>query len=52
MGKRKPFNVVSPKAWDDDNPIVRPPETMTVELDRKPVLYLPDGTVLVRKVGF
>jgi hypothetical protein len=37
----------------DDAPIIPPPSSVTVDMERKPVLYLPDGkTVLVRKVGF
>lgn len=36
----------------EDPPVVPPPATVVVELDRKPVLYLPDGKVLVRRVGF
>ena len=37
----------------DDQPIVPPPATVTVELERKPVLYQPDGTPLVRRpIGF
>lgn len=36
----------------EDMPIVPPPGTFTVDADRKPVLYLPDGRVLTRKVGF
>ncbi len=38
--------------WDDP-PVVPPPATFTVETERKPVLYLPDGTPLVKRpVGF
>ena len=33
-------------------PVVPPPSSMTVDHERKPVLYLPDGKVLVRKAGF
>lgn len=31
---------------------VMPPQSMTVDHERKPVLYLPDGRVLVRQAGF
>jgi hypothetical protein len=31
---------------------VMPPQTMTVDHDHKPVLYLPDGRALVRQAGF
>lgn len=41
---------VTPKAHVDD--VVPPPSSMTVTLDRQPVLYLPDGRVLVRVAGF
>lgn len=34
---------------DEDAPIVPPPSTFTVDHERKPVLYLPDGRVLVRR---
>lgn len=33
-------------------PVVPPPASMTVEHERKPILYLPDGRVLVRRAGF
>ena len=36
----------------DDRPVVPPPASVQVDHERKPVLYLPDGKVLVRKVGF
>ena len=43
----------SPKNSDDeDRPIVDPPSSMQVEYGRKPVIYLPDGRVLVRRAGF
>lgn len=32
--------------------VVPPPASMTVDYDPKPVLYLPNGTVLVRRPGF
>lgn len=41
-----------PRASSDDGPVIRPPETMTVDYDPKPVLYLPGGKVLVRRPGF
>ena len=31
---------------------VMPPQSMTVDHERKPVLYLPNGKVLVRQAGF
>lgn len=40
-----------PSAGPDD--VIQPPQTMTVDYERKPVIYLPDGKrVLVRRVGF
>lgn len=37
----------------EDAPIVRPPDTFTVDHERKPVLYLPDGRALVKRpAGF
>ena len=39
------------KGWVEEKEIP-PPSTMTVEHDRKPILYLPDGKVLVRVPGF
>lgn len=36
----------------EDAPIIPPPSTMTVYIERKPVLYLPNGKALVRKIGF
>ena len=36
----------------DDQPVVPPPPTVTVEYDPKPVLHLPNGKVLVRRIGF
>ncbi len=40
-------------AMNDDAPILPPPSSLTVEFERKPVLYLPDGTPLVRRpAGF
>lgn len=41
-----------PKASDDYYPVISPPSSMTVDLERKPILYLPNGKVLVRRVGF
>ncbi len=37
---------------DQDEPIVPPPATMTVQHDHKPILFTPDGKALVRKAGF
>ena len=31
---------------------IPPPSTMTVDHERRPILYLPDGKVLVRVPGF
>ena len=36
----------------DETPIVPPPSSVTVDMDRKPVLYLPDGRAVVRRIGF
>lgn len=36
----------------EDAPIVNPPNTVTVEHEYKPVLYLPDGKVIVRRAGY
>jgi hypothetical protein len=37
----------------DEPPVLSPPDTFTVEFERKPVLYLPDGRVLVKRpAGF
>ncbi len=39
-----------PKAWaDEDAPIVQPPSSLQVDFERKPILYLPDGRVLIRR---
>lgn len=32
--------------------IIDPPHSLTVDHERKPVLYLPDGRALVRQAGF
>ena len=37
---------------DEDIPVIQPPSSATVDMERKPVLYLPDGRVLVRTIGF
>lgn len=37
---------------DEDVPIIRPPDTVTAELLRRPLLYLPDGRGLFRRIGF
>jgi hypothetical protein len=42
----------TPKLSSDDQPIVPPPSSMDVDLVRTPVLFLPDGKVLVRRIGF
>jgi hypothetical protein len=36
----------------DDWFLIPPPANMTVTHEHKPVLYLPDGRVLVRQAGF
>lgn len=36
----------------DDFPIVPPPASVTVEWPRRPLLYLPDGRMVVRQIGF
>ena len=36
----------------DDSPIIPPPSTLSVHHEHRPVLYLPDGRVLVRQAGF
>jgi len=36
---------------DEAAPIVRPPETMMVP-DRRVILHMPDGRVLVRQIGY
>ena len=41
-----------PRLESDDRPIVPPPASAQVDFERKPVLYLPNGKVLVRKAGF
>lgn len=35
-----------------DEFLIPPPASMTVDHERRPVLYLPDGRVLVRQAGF
>jgi len=35
-----------------DLPVVPPPSSATVDYERKPVLFLPNGRVLVRRAGF
>lgn len=38
---------------EDEAPVVQPPSTLTVDYERKPILHLPDGRVLVRRpAGF
>jgi hypothetical protein len=36
----------------DDAPIMPPPGSVTVHDDRPVVLYAPDGSPLVRRIGF
>lgn len=45
MGSSKPRGDISESG-------VPPPTTVTADLERKPVLYLPNGKVLVRVIGF
>lgn len=40
------------KGFFEDAPIVAPPRSFTVEHEHKPVLYLPNGKVLVKRAGF
>jgi hypothetical protein len=35
-----------------DEFLIPPPNTMSVDHEHRPVLYLPDGRVLVRAAGF
>jgi hypothetical protein len=44
--------MTKPKLYVEDPPIVQPPSNMTVMYEAKPVLYLPNGKVLVRRPGF
>lgn len=39
-------------ASENEQPIVPPPSSMTVVHEHKPVLYLPNGKVLVKRAGF
>ena len=37
----------------DESPVIQPPHSLTVETERRAVLYLPDGRALVRPpIGF
>lgn len=36
----------------DEPPIVQPPSSAQVDMERRPVLWLPDGRMLVRTIGF
>lgn len=40
------------RACDDEQPILRPPDSITVIDEREVVLYTPDGRALVRRAGF
>ena len=44
--------IETPRAGCDDQPIVPPPSTVIVDHERKPVLYLPNGKVLIRRAGY
>ena len=42
-----------PDLWEKKSPAISPPGSFNVETERKPVLYLPDGTALIRRpIGF
>lgn len=41
-----------PRMDIEDVPIVPPPSTFTVDYQRKPVLFTPEGKALVRLIGF
>ena len=41
-----------PRCDYEDAPIVPPPATVIVQHEHKPVLYLPNGKVLVKRAGF
>lgn len=43
---------IPPRLSVEDMPIVPPPSTVTVDHDRKPVLFTHDGKALVRKIGY
>jgi hypothetical protein len=40
------------KATDEDVPVIAPPSSAQVDMERRPILYLPDGRILVRAIGF
>ena len=40
------------RVWGVSETIIPPPSSVTADLERKPVLYLPNGKVLVRVIGF
>lgn len=42
----------TPKACDDDRPVVNPPDSVTTYDDRAPVLWTHDERPLVRRIGY
>ena len=48
----KPLNPRPVRLSADDQPVIPPPQSMQVDYEPKPVLYLPSGKVLVRRVGY
>lgn len=44
--------MLTPKAFLDEQPIVQPPATFIVAHEYKPVLFTADGKALVRRCGF
>jgi hypothetical protein len=49
---RAPQRRPPPRLLEQEWPIVPPPATLTVYDDRGAVLFAPDGTPLVRAIGF
>jgi hypothetical protein len=37
---------------EDDQPVIQPPSSAQVDMERRPILFLPDGRMLVRAIGF
>ncbi len=44
--------VVKHRLSEENAPIIPSPATVHVDYERKPILYLPNGKGLVRKVGY
>jgi hypothetical protein len=42
----------TPKAGWDDEFVIPPPSSVDVSPDKKIILYKPDGTPLIRPIGF